>query len=172
MHQSYSCHTQPEKPIPSLPFPHFTKHKLIMLKSFFFIFALSLQAVFLAASTTEIGSELVTGGPTGSATTGPVSEQAHSTIPVIVPKKFPEPIEIRFDEAGVPILGGIDPTEVPVRGLGILERVARAQELKKKREEAEAPPPFEAEPPEAQPLHVGAQPQAEAQPQAGSTTTS
>ena len=47
---------------------------------------------------------------------------------------FPEPIEVAFDDKGVPILNGKDPTVVPIVGLSILERVERAKRIRDERQ--------------------------------------
>lgn len=106
-----------------------------MLKSFLLIVVLSVPVVFTATPQTEIAPS-----PTGSLPQG--VQTGVSTIPEssadLILTKFPEPIDVPFDEAGVPILDGRDPTKEPIRGLSILERVARVKELARIKAEAAA----------------------------------
>ena len=59
-----------------------------------------------------------------------VEETSTDTVPLVT---FPDPIQVTFDDKGVPILNGMDPTEVPIAGLSILERVERAKRLREER---------------------------------------
>ena len=89
--------------------------------------AILLTAILFApavlASQTEIAP-----APTGTETptTSTTTEPSIGTLKLV---EFPDPIDVTFDSNGVPILGDMDPTKVPIRGLGILERVARAKQL-------------------------------------------
>ena len=59
-----------------------------------------------------------------------IEESPTDTVPLIT---FPDPIQVAFDDKGVPILNGMDPTKVPIAGLSILERVERAKRLREER---------------------------------------
>ena len=59
-----------------------------------------------------------------------IEEASTDTVPLIT---FPEPIQVTFDDKGVPILNGMDPTKVPIAGLSILERVERAKRMRGER---------------------------------------
>ena len=59
-----------------------------------------------------------------------IEEASTDTVPLIT---FPEPIQVAFDDKGVPILNGMDPTKVPIAGLSILERVERAKRMREER---------------------------------------
>ena len=45
--------------------------------------------------------------------------------------------QVTFDDKGVPILNGMDPTKVPIAGLSILERVERAKRMREERRKKE-----------------------------------
>ena len=60
-----------------------------------------------------------------------IEETSTDTVPLIT---FPKPLEVAFDDKGVPILNGMDPTKVPIAGLSILERVERAKRMREERQ--------------------------------------
>ena len=64
-----------------------------------------------------------------------VEETSTDTVPLVT---FPEPVQVAFDDKGVPILNGMDPTKVPFAGLSILERVERAKMMREERQKKEA----------------------------------
>ena len=64
-----------------------------------------------------------------------IEETSTDTVPLIT---FPKPIQVTFDDKGVPILNGMDPTKVPIAGLSILERVERAKRMREERQKKEA----------------------------------
>ena len=59
-----------------------------------------------------------------------IEETSTDTVPLIT---FPEPVQVTFDDKGIPILNGMDPTKVPIAGLSILERVERAKRMREER---------------------------------------
>lgn len=88
------------------------------------------SAPVILTSQTEIAPASTETIPLGGTQTGTTTVPSTEALRLVT---FPDPVEVPFDTQGVPVLGGLDPTRTPIRGLGILERVARARRLASER---------------------------------------